>query len=522
MLDNSFEINNIPNLWNRAIPKCKNSNLIKEEKEICNLLKPIKNAINQSNGEKGAISLIAIILEFFYDKKRKILSKNDLSEGIKNTKNKYYLTIYKKDLFNNLDPKNDFEILFKAIKNLKYFEELYINEEEYLLLNIRNIKKNISKILYEIKKQNDLLVYKPTILLEIEEEKLNNNKHIYDNNKNEINSNNIYNNKILINTNINRKIIEFKTINKKINHYIENIDNKHIDSNSIQNKKRKIAIKNNKNIIKAFLKKKRQLSKRNKEIKSNSSSLNNFPILSIESLPSFSYIPRKTERVKIENIFDSIIKKNQGLISKYFGKSIKEIEEEKIEELKNEIAKKNLEIKYREYILRCWEFINCNCMKEKENNSIILLENIEKDIENIYKRLNEEIEYLYASHFLLTKRCKMTNDINTIEIQKCFVYNFNICVGLYKKFRVYKMKYLSCLECLIVFIRMVNNVDINIKENSNDDDNPSYKGEIETIEELKNYLKLFENIIKKNILKYLKETPFEKKKLSDKNNIKEQ
>lgn len=463
---------------------------INEETQIIQLLKPLKDKIIEIILTKGPISLISCILELFYDKKRKIISKEEIIEGINIKLKNNIITLYEKPIIYHLDSNNFIEKIIKILSIQEYFEILLIQEKEYIQINIKNVKKNINIIIRELIEQYNILTDNPKITIELDEErehKINLGGNIKINkiiNNKDINFNNIHNNKIIINTDVDRKnIIKGQIENNKINNKVikaltdinhKNDDKNLLFNNNIFNNKKESIINENisnddnkennkiKNISTNFLNKKKKslknysfiipYSNSSDDVNNDSNShnksttVNSFSYLSIESL-SFSCIPRKKEKYLLEKIINYISYKNKELYSIFGGESVKEREERKIKKLKQEITQKNLEIKLHEYIIQCWEDENEN--NEKEKNSANLIETLNESIKKDYKRLNEEMEVLYASHFIINKRNKLKNENFADGIINDFVYNYNICVELYKRIKNNRTKYLLCLNKIV-------------------------------------------------------------------------
>ena len=555
--------------------------IIKEEKEIILLLKPIKDKIHEIILTKGPISLTSSILEIFYDKKRKILTEKEIKEGINNKLKKNIITILEKpekgessanSFISYLNSRNYSEKIIKIIKNSEYFEELIVQEKRCIQINTQLIKKNITILIRELLEQYNILTCNPEIYIELEEDIQNQNIINFGINKiinnKEINFNNIHNNQIIINTKNN---IEENLCNKSDNNYEleKNIKNKAqkikfqksernfiINTNLENENKNKVLLGHSNEIInckklknkiffrKKFLKRKKKYQKEdnsiivphsihnnndeiNNDINSNSQnksiSLNTCSTLSVESL-SFSCMSRKKENCLLEKIISYISRQNQQFISIFGEKNITEREEKKIRDLKQEISQKNLEIKLHEYIIQSWENLDLNLDKEK--NTMNLIEILNEEIKSDYRRLNDEMEILYASHYILKKRNKIKNDLNNAEgVKSDFIYNYNICVELYKKIKNNLKRYLICIGNIEEFIQNVNRIDLNIIEGKESKSNNIciYKEEKECIKNIKECIKVLEESIKKNIYKCLLNTPFEnqfkEKNINDNLNI---
>ena len=137
---------------------------------------------------------------------------------------------------------------------------------------------------------------------------------------------------------------------------------------------------------------------------------------------------------------------------------------------------------------------------------------INKDIKNDFEKINQEIEILSASQFIINKRNKLKNSINNAEgIKNDFKYNFNICVELLINIKNNKNKYLSCLNNISSFIENINNLTIKTRKNNDNKINNIliYKEEKETIKKIEECLKAFEDLLRKNIYKSLLNTPYE-------------
>ena len=565
MIDKSNDWKYNARLLINGLTPHENSN--NEETLIIQCLKPLKDKIIEIVLSKGPISLISSILEIFYDKKKKILSEEEIVEGIKNKLNNNIITVYEEPIIFYLDSNNFIEKIIKILSNKEYFEILIIQEKQYIKINTKNIKKKLNILLNELKEQYNILTDNPKISIELDEEKEKEKVHKINlgpniainkiiNNK-DINFNNIHNNKIIINTDVDRNaIIKGNIENKKINNNVINVisdmnNNKnevkesglgvniHNSFNKINNMNSINNINNNnifntnkekmineisdsdninnkgsnkmKKISKTFLKKKKNslnnysfiipYSNSSEDVNNESNShnkstsINSFSSLSVESL-SFSCIPRKKEKHLLEKIINYITFKNKELYSTFGGDNVKEREEKKIKKLKQEITQKNLEIKLHEYVIQCWE--NENYEEGRDNANLI--GKINEDFKNDYKRLNEEMEVLFASHFIINRRNKLKNDNYADGIKKDFKYNYNVCVELYKKINNNKSKYLLWLNKIIKFIKNVNKIDLDLKEIKEEgNDIVIYKEELESIKNIMDYLRVFEELVKKNI-----------------------
>ena len=605
MLNNTSDWNfKAESLLHNLLPQ-QNHNIIDEETEIIQLLKPIKDKINEIQLEKGPITLLACVLEIFYDHKKKMLSKKEIIEGVKNKidTNNYIITLFKNPYILYLDSTNLYSKINQICNNPDCFERLN-NEKDYIKLNNKKIGKILPSINKELIEQYNIMNFKPSVSIEIDEENkpggvnsnhrhinnnpnnstnsfnTNNNYMIYNNNINQnlannnnnnlennlfhnnINNNaiknNIYNNNIYNNSIKSNKINSVKNIasnnifnnnnNNNNNNSIQNNSSININNNSINNintvnkininkknikkidkTKKKNEEKKYKKYIKneSLLQKKKKLTKNNSfimtsfdneaNISHNNSVVTSFSNLSIESL-SFSYIPKKEEKDSLDRIINFISNKNSKFISMFGGENIKEREAKKIRDLNQEISQKKIEIKLREYILECWN--NSNYNAEKEKNNLSLIDKINEEIRNDYKRLIEEMEVLYALHFIISKRggLKKEQNNNLEGIKNDFILSFNVCIDFLKKINNNKNKYLLCLKKINEFIQNVNTINLSIKEDKKEEDNNNknnnnillYKEERENIEKVEECLEAFEDLIKNNIYKCLLNTPFEK------------
>ena len=541
----------------KDLPIQKKNFIIIEETEITKLLEPIKDKINEITITKGPITLMTSILEFFFVKKRKILSEEEIYNYVKNKLENNQINVIEKSNQNNdtpmiiecVDSNNYFRYMDLILINNQYFTKIIVNEKEFIQLNSENIQKSINYFLKELEELNNILICNQSINIEIEEEKqIKNDNKIEDKPKaqkiinNDINFNNILNNHIIINTDlfeknelgekqgnkisntnniikINRDIAYGEILDSKNNNGIKDKNPTYLD---IENKNKK------KSLSKTFLKKKKKLvnnnsikskpysnNKRNNydissniQIQKNTPSFTkNFSTLSMESL-SFSCIPGKKEKYILEQIVNYISHKNKELLSVFSVDKLKEREEKKIRELNQEISQKNFEIKIHEYIIQCWKNANMNIDKKIDNVDLIrkFNENLKKD----FKILREELDILYATHFILNKR-KADNEMNIEGIQKDFNYNYNTCIELYKKIENHIKEYLICLNSFNEFIKNVNIIKLNIKEKPNDviNDIIIYKEEKKSIENIIDCLNVFKSLIKKHISKCLTNTSFE-------------
>lgn len=614
-------IYNNDSLLNNLITQSSAIIITKEQKEICQLLKPLKEKIIQIILTKGPVSLTASMLEVFYDNKKLILTKEEINEGIKKKMKYYMITIFEGSIIYYLNINNSYSKISQIVNKNECFEEVFNNGKECIQINHNIIKNNLPNIYRELIGQYNILICNPEVLIELEGEedpktlesdvdnnikfnediKLNDyintkiikytgirsgiEKETYINNneitrQNNINfSNDIKPNKYLIkiaedennrientiesNTKINQenflfiKDITNNNTNKegikenenpdidnninikkdsKLNLYPENsniIKNENENENVITNenkiKEEKLFINKGKKhkkhkkrrIGESFLKKKKKLTNDSFVIPYSSNEINNHynsstgvntnnsPNLSVESL-SFSCVSKKKEKNLLEQIINYISEKNHKIISIFDGENIKEREEKKIMELKKEISQKELEIKMHEYFMQSLDDIDINL--EKEKNNINQMEKINEGIKTDYQRLNEEMEILFASQFILNKRNRLKNEENAVGLMDDFIYNFNICVELMKKIKSNKNKYILCLKKIYEFIKNANKIGLNInKEEKGDKINNIiiYKEEKETIGKIGDCLKVFENLLKKNINKSLLNTPFE-------------
>jgi len=603
MLNNTTDWNfKAESLLHNLIPQ-QNHNILDEETEVVQILKPIKDKINEIQLAKGPITLLACVLEIFYDHKKKILTKKEIIEGVKNKidTNNYIITLFKNPYILYLDSTNLYSKINQICNNADCFERLN-NEKDYIKLNNKKIGKILPNIKKELVEQYNIMNYKPSVSIEIDEENKPgggnlSHRHINNNQNNSANSFNTNNNYMNYNNNINQNIannnnnnIENNLFHNNINNnainnniYSNNIYTNNISSNKMNNvkniacnnifnntnnnnsihnnnsininnnnsnnnintvdkininkkeikKSNKIKMKNEekkyKKYIKdeSFLQKKKKLTKNNSfimasieneaNISHNNSVVTSFSNLSIESL-SFSYVPKKEEKDSLDRIINFISSKNSKFISMFGGENIKEREAKKIRDLNQEISQKKIEIKLREYILECWNNSNYNI--EKEKNSLNLIEKINEEIRNDYKKLIEEMEVLYALHFIISKRggIKKEQNNNLEGIKNDFILSFNVCIDFLKKINNNKNKYLLCLKKINEFIQDVNTINLSIKEDKKDEDNNTknnnnillYKEERENIEKVEECLEAFEDLIKNNIYKCLLNTPFEK------------
>ena len=551
----------------KDLPSHTKNFIIIEETEITKLLEPIKNKINEISLSKGPTTLITSILEFFYEKKRKILSEEEIFSYIKSKLDNNKINVIEKinqndnnrTIIGSINSNNYFSFIDLILSNNQYFTKLIVNEKEFIQLNNENIKKSLNYFIKEFEELNNIFICNKIITIEIEED--NQNKNNQNNNKlnsktkikhnNDINFSNIHNNHIIINTDLfeknelnekqDNKIVNNNII--KINQDITNEDNlelksdvenkKEIKNNKYISIKTDLEIKNktkkkkNNSLNKTFLKKKKKptnnksitsipYSNNNYEIISNTqnqknstSCTNNFSVLSMESL-SFSCIPGKKEKYILEQIVNYITTKNKELLSVFNVEKLKEREEKKIRELNQEISQKSFEIKIHEYIIQCWKNTNINLDKKLDN--VDLIKNFNEEIKKDYKILREEMDILYATHFILNKR-KADHEINVEGIQKDFNNNYNTCIELYKKIENHIKVYLSCLNSFNEFIKNVNIIKLNIKEKPSDKVNINdifiYKEEKKSIDNIIDCLNVFKNLIKKHISKCLINTPFE-------------
>ena len=227
---------------------------------------------------------------------------------------------------------------------------------------------------------------------------------------------------------------------------------------------------------------------------------------------SFNCIPKKKEKLILNQILEYINSKNKKIISIFGEENIKEREEKKIRELKQEIGQKNLEIKLRQYIIEHWENSNLNNNKNEKNN-IKYIDKITKDIEIDYKKLSDELEVLYACQFIINKMNKNKNGINE-EIKNSFKNYYDICDELFKKIKENKKNYLILLKQLSDYIKNINGINMSTKDEKeeNIDNNRNiilFKEEKESIEKLEYWLDTFEDLIKKKLYKCLLNTPLE-------------
>ena len=567
MIDNSIDSNyKTKYLLNKIMPKTNKKGKKTEELEIIKLLKPIKDKIIEIILTKGPISLSSSILELFYDKKIKILEQSEIYDEIRKKMKRNLITIVEKiknnkgALISYLDSNNYILRIKEILNNSNYFQKLVFKEKECYQIDCINIKNNLKNLLKELEEQYNILIYNPGIHIELKEEKHDNinskfnvnNSNIINNKK--INFNDIHHNQIIINTEINNNDKIKEELERKNNKELifdintnfrldqnigNNINNKKefVINKSMKNENSNIKIESNltkyniykKEIIKKnFLKKKKKLSKNklftipysfnnndnnlNDNIKTfynKSKNENSCFDLSIENL-SFSCIPRKKDKNRIEKIINIISYKTDELISVFGGENIKEREEEKIMKLKQKINQINLEIKVHEYIIKCWENANINYEEEKKN--ICILEKINNEINKDFIRLKEELEVLDASHFIINKRNYLKNEINNGEgIKSDFIFNYNVCENIFKRIQKNKNKYLVCLKNISEFIKIVNNIKLNNEENQNANIY-IYKEEKDSIKKIEKCLNIFEDLIKKNINKCLTNTSLEKLK----------
>ena len=157
MIEYSYDWKYNAQLLMRNLTPQTNISIITEEKEICQLLKPIKDKINEIILLKGSISLISSILELFYDKKRKILSVEDILEGIKNKIENNVLTIFENPIFFYLDSTNFKEKVNKILNNDDYFEILFVDDKEYIQIKTEYIKNNLTNIISQLFEQYNIL-----------------------------------------------------------------------------------------------------------------------------------------------------------------------------------------------------------------------------------------------------------------------------------------------------------------------------------------------------------------------------
>ena len=217
-------------LLHDIIPKQIQPKSINEEAEIRQLLSPLKDLIIQIVLTKGPITLLSCVLEIFYDHKKKILAKDEIIENIRNKiKNKNYLiTFFKNPNIYYLDESKIAKI--NQVFKLECFEKFIYNGKKYVSLDTKKIKAILPDVKNELLEQYNLMSYKPSLSIEIEE-----NNQISDYNyKSNINDyNNLCNNDI-INCDINFKNIN----NNNKNNLIKNdkiVDNNKSKFNNINN-----------------------------------------------------------------------------------------------------------------------------------------------------------------------------------------------------------------------------------------------------------------------------------------------
>ena len=99
-----------------------------------------------------------------------------------------------------------------------------------------------------------------------------------------------------------------------------------------------------------------------------------------------------------------------------------------------------------------------------------MIEKINEEIKNDYKRLIEEMEVLYALHFIISKRggLKKEQNNNLEGIKNDFILSFNNYIDFLKKINNNKNKYLLCLKKINEFIQNVNTINLSIKDDKKD------------------------------------------------------
>ena len=428
--------------------------IIAEIFDVRELLKPLIDKLTEIRNNKGGYSLICCILEIFYDKKINILKKSDILNEIKEKIKSNYLIFEAIDGKFNLLNYKDCSRVNKILEENENFSIFYNNRDkrevliqinkEKINLNYENMIKELSEINYQL--ENNM-----KIVVEIEARK--NNRKKIKNNKKEIKSKVDTSSKEKNNT---------KENNNKINNNIkEEIINKDISSTNTKKK---------------YLEKKRKVKNNYLTYNSNKSEdLNGlsggFSNLYVDHI-ALSYTKLYGKKIYYDKI-DEICSNNEKIVNIFGKEGIENIEENKIKELNKEIEQKNKELKSHEFILKSLKKDNPP-HKPKKNNIIILTHLIE-EIKNDYIEYKKELKLLSLYKKIINTYKENNNDndndndnkekSNIEELRNMYNNSFNNCIELIKKIINNKDMYLSCLNNLKEFIKLVNNINTNKNEN---------------------------------------------------------
>ena len=318
--------------------------------------------------------------------------------------------------------------------------------------------------------------------------------------KNEINPNGS-----TINRKLKKNIKKHFLQRKRYNSFKIPISNEYIENEEKEDKSEIKEIKKEDKDIKDA----KDTSEKNKNFNSS---------LSIFSV-SFNCVPKKTEKNTLNHVMDYINTKNHKFIKMFCRESIKDREEKKIKELKQEIYQKNYEIKKRQYLLECWKNANKNENNIIENNPNDTTEkNIEKFIKEFEadaKKINDESEILYAYQFIINRAYRTKTEIDE-GIKKSFKNCFDICNDLLKKMKENKKKYYECLKNITDYIKNINSISLNMDKDkgTNNEIHPYqnlliFKEESEAIEIIMQSIDYYEDTLIKKIYRCLLNTPFE-------------
>ena len=484
----------------------KNNNNIENNLEIGQILQPLKDQIEIVLKNNGSYSLIACILEIFYDKKVKMLQKEEILNEIKKVmKNNSIITTintFSENIF--LNSRNCF---FKTNQILDYNENFMKfsninNSEEIIEININKIINNLDNIIKELLYINN----KKNIIISISNPEKN-----FEENQNK---------KEMIMGMDKSKNEEIKLNNNKNSIIKEEIINTDIFPKKRKRKRKK------------FLKIKRKLKhnllsfhNKNKDFLYNSPK--KFTSLSIESL-SFNCNPKKQEKIYIEQKINDIFLENEKILKAFDEENIVNIEEKKIKDLNQEILIKNIELQLHKNILI--SIRNNNLDSQNNNINIKSTKKIFMEMNKNYEEFKIQLDILSLFKNYIYKAQKDKNNKNFNEnleiMKKIYQNNFENCKLFYNNIEKNKNQYSLCLKNMKVFIRNINNFSSNSTESINCIDNNVqnikedkgliYLKEKQIIDNIINNINEFTDIIKKNFYDCISDTPFEKELINQK------
>ena len=482
--------------------------------DLSNILQPLKDKIEEILKNNGSYSLIACILEIFYDKNIDMLKKEEILNEIKKImkNNSIIISINSFSENNFLNARNCF---FKTNQILDYNENFMKfsntnNNEEIIKINIDKIKYNIDSIikeLLEINNKNDIIIQVNNPEKKLEENKNNTSKEII------INIDESKNEEIDLNNNLNNnKIIKEEIINTDIFP-----KNKKRKRKKVLKKKVKLKTKLKKDLIKFPNTIHHLVSKPPKK----------FTFLSLESL-SFNCNSKIEEKIYLDNKINDILLSSDKIINIFDRQYIIDIEEKKIKDLKQEILNKNKELQLHQNILNSFKKTKFNSQNNntKINININAIKNILMKINSNYEEFKTQIDILSLYKNYIYKIQKEKKENNNFEenielMKKIYQKHFDNCKLCLYNIEKNKNQYLLYLDNLNNFIQNINNLNTNStgynycvnnneNQNINEDNVLVFIKEKECIDNIINDMGEFVELIKNNFYDCISNTPFEK------------